>query len=73
MCEEKDVLLDTYCMLRGSEEELVKFPKSAVVGKRESPYGVQAIVKREAVPNGMPVDNVTIEDLFVYMVKGEIN
>ena len=73
MCEEKDVLLDTYCMLRGSEEEIAEIPKSAVVGKRESPYGVQAIVKREAVPHGTPVDNVTIEDLFVYMVKGEIN
>ena len=72
MCEEKDVLLDTYCMLRCSENELEAVPKSAIVGKRESPYGVQAIVKRESVPNGIAADSVTIEDLFVYMVKGEI-
>ena len=72
MCEEKDVLLDTYCMLRGSEEQLADIPKSAVIGKRESPYGIQAIVKREFVPSGAAVDSVTIEDLFVYMVKGEI-
>ena len=72
MCEEKDVLLDTYCMLRGSEQELEAVPKSEIVGKRKSPYGVQAIVKREAVPNGTAADSVTIEDLFVYMVKGEI-
>lgn len=72
LCEEKDQLLDDYCMLRCSEEELRNVSESAVIGKRESPYGVQAIVKREAVPVGADIGNVTIEDLFVYMVKGEI-
>ena len=72
MCEEKDVLLDNYCMLRCSDEELRAVRTDAVVGKRESPYGVQAIVRREAVPGGADIGNVTIEDIFVYMVKGEI-
>lgn len=70
--EEKDVLLDTYCMVKGSADEVGKIAASAVVGKRQSPYGVQAIVKREAVPHDMLAESVSIEELFVYMVKGDL-
>lgn len=69
LCEEKDVLLDTYCMVRGSKEELSVFDSSDIIGTRKSPYGVQAVVKKKAVPSGTDFDNVSIEDLFVYMVK----
>lgn len=70
MCDEKDALLDNYRMLRCSEDELRKIPNEDILGKRESPYGVQAVVKKESIPSGSDFSNITIEDLFVYMIKG---
>lgn len=68
-CEEKDILLDKYRMLRCGEEEIKQIPDSDVIGKRVSPYGVQAVVKRDAVPASWDFSRITVEDLFIFMVK----
>ena len=72
MVEEKDVLLETYCMVNCSKDDIKRIDASAIVGERQSPYGVQAVVKREDVPRDMTVENISIEDLFVYLVRGGI-
>ena len=72
LCEEKDVLRDEYKMVRGTKEEIAKIPNSAVIGMKVTPYGVEAIVRRDAVPSGMDTGNVDIEQLFVFMVKKEV-
>lgn len=72
LCEEKDVLRDEYKMVRGTKEEISKVPDSAVIGKKVTPYGVEAIVRREAVPAGTDMGNVDIEQLFVFMIKKEV-
>lgn len=68
-CEEKDILLDKYRMLRCSNEEIKQIADSDIIGKRVSPYGVQAVVKTEAVPRNSDVSPVSIEELFVFMIK----
>lgn len=70
LCEEKDALLEKYGVLRCPKESLAGLPEGAVAGKRESPYGVEALVRRDLLPEGMPVSNVSLEELFVFMVKG---
>ncbi len=42
---------------------------AAVVGSRRSPYGVSAILRRSEAPAGMQLEPVSIEDLFILMVK----
>ena len=42
-----------------------------VYGKRVTPYGVEALVRRDAMPAGAELAPVSIEELFVLMVKGE--
>lgn len=71
LCEEKDVLRDEYCFVRGSEEEINRVTESAVIGRKITPYGVEAIVRRDSVPAGMETGRVDIEQLFVFMVKKE--
>ncbi len=71
LCEEKDKLLEEYGILRCTAAELAEIDPDAVRHRRESPYGVEAIVRRDAVPEGLPVGAVSIEELFIYMVKGE--
>lgn len=69
LCEEKDALLDKYRMINCGREELEKIPVQAIVWKRLSPYGVQAVVKAEAVPRGTQCRPVTVEELFVFMIN----
>lgn len=71
LCEEKDVLLERYGVLHCTAEELRELDRAAVKGKRENAYGVEAMVERAAVPAGMSVSPIGIEELFIFMVKGE--
>lgn len=69
---EKDTLREEYGILHCSVEELAELPAEAIHGKKQSPYGVEALVKRDAMPAGMEFSPVDIEQLFIYMVKEEV-
>ena len=69
LCEEKDVLLSQYGILRCTEEELSDVPEDAVKHKKITPYGAEAIVKRDLLPDGYSVSAVGLEELFVSMIK----
>lgn len=71
VCEEKDRILEKYGMLHCTMGQLQKFAPSAVLGKRVSPYGVEAVVERSQLPSSMEAGPVSLEELFVMMVKGE--
>ncbi len=71
MCEEKDVLLDSYRKISCTEEELKIYDRRDILGRRATPYGVQAIVRTDAVKNNHNAEPTTIEDIFVQMIKGE--
>lgn len=71
LCEEKDVLLDKYGILKCSKEQLANIPEEAVHGKRVGTYGVEALVEREFMPRDAVVDRASLEDIILYMVKGE--
>ncbi len=67
---EKDALLEKYGLVRGSREQLAALGP-AVRGRKETPYGAEALVERAGVPAGTPVQGIGLEDLFVYLVKEE--
>lgn len=71
LCEEKDRLLERYCVIQGTAEEINSISPDAIIGKKESPYGVEAIAERYAVEDRFEINPVSIEDLFVFIVKGE--
>lgn len=71
LCEEKDTLKEQYGIVRCSEEVLENISNEAVIGKKVSPYGVEAIVRRSEIPRGMEISPVDLEQLFIFMVKGE--
>lgn len=71
LCAEKDRLLEWYGVIRCTADDLERINPEAIIGKRESPYGVEAVVERRAVPAEMEISPVGIEDLFVFIVKGE--
>ncbi len=74
LCEEKDVLLEEYGLAHCTAEQLAELPKEAVKGSKSSPYGAEALVRKsllreERERQGLQISPVTIEELFVYMVK----
>ena len=71
LCEEKDALREEYALWHGSDAQLAELDAGAVYSKRVTPYGAEALVHRDAVPAGANLTPVSIEELFVLMVKGE--
>lgn len=69
LCEEKDQLLAQYGLIRCTREDLQKLPAEAIKHRKENPYGVEAMVLRSAVPAGINISPISIEELFVFMVK----
>ena len=69
LCEEKDYLLGEYGLIHCTKADLESLPEEAVLHKKESPYGAEALVKRSALPKGRSVSPVTMEELFIYMSK----
>ena len=70
LCEEKDALREEYALWHGTAAQLAALDTRAY-GKRVTPYGVEALVRRDALPAGAELAPVSIEELFVLMVKGE--
>lgn len=67
--EEKDELISRYGLVHCSKEHLSELPSGAVKYTKLSPYGAEALVLRESVPESMNISPISIEELFIYMVK----
>ena len=73
LCEDKDTLREEYALWHGTAAQLEELAPDVVVSQRVTPYGAEALVKRGGVPTGSALTPVSIEELFVLMVKGEKN
>lgn len=71
LCEEKDVLTEQYGIIHGTAEEIKSIPAQAIIGQKATPYGTEAIVKRSFISHNAEITPVSIEELFVFTVKGE--
>lgn len=69
LCEEKDQLLAAYGMIHCTPEDLASLDPDAILHRRESYYAIEAIVRRDAVPATLPITPITLEELFIAMVK----
>lgn len=71
LSEPRDVLLDTYGVLHCTAEQLAALDPSAVRGKRVGAFGCDALVRRDGVPANWPVDPVNIEQMMLFLTRGE--
>lgn len=69
LCEEKDMLLSKYGIAHCSTQQLDKLPKEAIKYSGTTAYGAQALVLRDYVSDDIDVSPISIEELFVLMVK----
>ena len=71
LSEPRDVLLDTYGVLRCTAEQLSALDPAAVRGKRAGAFGCETLVRRDGVPQGWPVEPVNIEQVMLFLTRGE--
>ena len=69
LCEEKDALLDEYGIIHCTVEQLSELDKNVIKYRKETPYGAEIIVPRKDAPDGFKLSPISIEELFVFMVK----
>ncbi len=67
-CEEKDVLRDTYGIVKGSIDAISQLSESTVA-KRQNAFGAEALVRRSRVPKDYAVEPASLEDIMVFMAK----
>ena len=69
LCREKDELMSEYGIVRCTAREADALDSAAILHRKDSAWGSEAIVRRSAIPEDMTVSPITIEELFIYMVK----
>ena len=70
-CEEKDVLLDTYRLVKCGKEELAAVPQDKIVGIRTNTFGAELLMRTEDVPQDFTNVKAGIEDIMLMMIKNE--
>ncbi|MBE6564042.1 MAG: ABC transporter ATP-binding protein [Ruminococcaceae bacterium] len=70
LCEEKDRLLSEYGTVFCTKEQFSFFDGKPIRCKKETPYGVELLMKRQDVPDAIKVNPISLEELFVFMMKG---
>ncbi len=70
LTEEKDLIREQYGKLQVTPQQLAELDPAAIIGRRTTPYGTEVIVRKDRIP-ALDTQPVDIEELFVFMVKGE--
>ena len=68
---EKDLLKENFGVVRVSEDDFEKIDKSAVKGFKKNNYFIEALVEKEKVKGDFAFENASIEDIILFMVRGE--
>lgn len=70
-CEEKDVLLDKYRLVKCGNEELGALDKSKIIGMRTNTFGAEVLMLTENVPANFVSVKAGIEDIMLMIIKNE--
>ena len=70
-CKTMDELEDEYALVKCSMSDFARIAPEVVVGQRRSQYGVEALVRRASMPDGFVLERAGVEDIMLYMAKGE--
>lgn len=71
LSEPRDELLDTCGILRCTADQLNALDPSAVRAKRVGTFGCEALVRRDGVPTNWSVEPVNIEQIMLFLTRGE--
>ena len=70
-CEEKDRLLEEYAIVKLDPQQLQELNPAAIAGVKEGPYGAEALVRRQQIPAQFVTEHTNLEDIILFLAKGE--
>ena len=71
LSEGRDELIDRHGVLRCTEEQLNALDPDAVRAVRKGAFGCEALVKRDGIPENWPVEPVSVEQIMLFLTRGE--
>ena len=71
LCEEKDRLLEEYALVRLPEERLSELSEESIISRRASGYATEALVLRGGIPAAIPTEHTSLEDIILFLAKGD--
>ena len=71
--ESKDILEEEYGIVSLSKEEFKSLDKNAIISVRDYKFGKECLVKKQLLPESLEVENASIEEIMVYMIKEKYN
>ncbi len=71
--EEKDLLVEKYGLCSLDNETIEDLNPKAIVGRRKHAFGQDLLVVRDLMPKNVELVKPSIEDIMVYIIKGEEN
>ena len=69
MCEEKDIILDKYAVVKLSETDFDNIPTNAIVSKKTTGFGYEALIRKDKISNAFITEKTTLEDIVLFMAK----
>lgn len=69
--EQKDELTERYALCSVDDATVASLDPGAIVGRRKHAFGQDLLVLRNRMPAGIELVRPTIEDMMVYIIKGE--
>ncbi len=71
LSEGRDELIDRHGVLHCTEEQLKALDPDAVRAVRRGAFGCEALVKRDGIPENWPVEPVNVEQVMLFLTRGE--
>lgn len=69
--EEKDVLRETFALIRGGDSTLDMFDRRDLIGLRKNAFGFEALCRRETLKNhsGVVAERPTVEEIMLFFTR----
>lgn len=71
--ENKEDLKEKYGIATLTKDEFESLDKKAIVGVRKHSFGIECLIEKSLVPDGLDMDKARIEDIMVFMIKEKYN
>lgn len=69
MCEEKDVIMNKYAIIKLSQADFECIPTNAIVSKKKTSFGYEVLIIKDKINNSFNVEKTTLEDIVLFMTK----
>lgn len=71
--DNKEDLKEKYGIATLTKDEFESLDKRAIIGVRKHSFGIECLIEKSLVPEGLDMDKAKIEDIMVFMIKEKYN